>query len=367
MKIDGAVEFSIEADLSFTQGYNSPDGKAFSPISHDLSQEGVSPSVLVFTRDFYPAAYSVNIIIHQELNTRRYKIRLDLDHLPREAHRVLICLDGSALLQLKVFRRLQMTTRLGTDQSIVQNEAFSAEAFDGQSVVLASLSRMEQGWAMGSPGIALPGRAEKWSGGGLNATMGNRLLSYLHADLPNAMSPWVTDKGSMSMMEVSHLIKHGLSTHLDQVYTLGKQTALGVDRLEVEQLSGCNERQQEMAEYATILLYAAAEVWPDSGLDGNRKAFIRRMIGEGADWTKVFPIQKSREAEGAVGALLYRADNTPQWVKTVLGALPKDVVIEYAATAERADGAYKILPLRYLIPHLSEERRVNALEVDLGL
>jgi len=366
MKIDGVVEFAIEADLRFTQGYNSPDGKAFSPISHDFSQEGISPSVIVFTRDFHPAAYSAEIISHQVLNTRHYKIRLDLDRLPSEAHQVLICLDGSALLMLKVFRSLQMITRLGADESILHNEAFNAEVFDGQSVVLASLSRTEHGWVMGSPGISLPGRAKNWFESGLNAKVSKSLLRYLHADLPNAMNPRV-DTGEMSLMQVEHLVRYGHSDRLDQVYSLGKLAAFGADTLEAEQLAGSRELQREIAEYATIMLMAAAEVWPDSGLDGDRKAFIRRLIADGADWTKAFPVRKSREAEGAVGALLYRADNTPQWVKTVLGSLPKDVVIEYAASPECADKAYKILALRYLIPHISEAMRANVLEVDLGL
>jgi hypothetical protein len=366
MKIEGAVEFSLEAELRFTQGYNSPDGKAFSPVSDDLSQEGVSPSVIAFTRDFFPAAYSAEIISQQVLNTRTYLVRLDLDDLPSEVHQVLICLDGSALLNLKVFRSIQMTTRLGADESILQNEAFSAEAFDGQSVLLASLCRTEMGWELGAPGIALPGQAKNWLCSRLMAKANTSLLRYLHADLPNAMNPRM-DIEAMSPMRVAHHVRYGFNNRLEQMYKLGKLAAFGVDSLQEEHVAGNEDLRREIAEYATIMLVAAAEVWPDSGLDGNRKAFIRRMIAEGADWTKVFPIQKSREAEGAVGALLYRADNTPQWVKTVLGALPKDVVIEYAATSERADGAYKFLPLRYLIPHLSEERRVNALEVDLGL
>lgn len=366
MQIEGAVEFSLEAELKFTQGYNSPDGKAFSPISHDFSQEGVSASVIVFTRDFYPAAYSAEIISNQVLNTRHYAVRLDLDRLPSEAHQVLICLDGSALLMLKVFRSLQMSTRLGADESILHNEAFNAEAFDGQSVVLASLSRTGDGWAVGYPGISLPGRAENWFEGGLNAKVSKSLLRYLHADLPNAMNPRV-ETGAMSPMQVEHLVRYGHSNRLDQVYSLGKLAAFGADNMDEEQLAGCHELHWEIAKYATIMLMEAVEVWPDSGLDGDRKAFIRRLIAEGADWTKAFPVQKSRESEGAVGALLYRADNTPQWVKTVLGALPRDVVIEYADTPARADNAYKILALRYLIPHLSEEMRVNTLEVDLGL
>jgi hypothetical protein len=248
----------------------------------------------------------------------------------------------------------------------LHNEAFNAEAFEGQSVVLAILHRSENGWVVGSPGISLPGRAKNWFEGGLNAKVSKSLLRYLHADLPNAMNPRM-DTGAMSPMQVEHLVRYGHSNRLDQVYSLGKLAAFGADNLEVEQLAGSRDLQREIADYATIMLVAAAEVWPDSGLDGDRKAFIRRLIAEGADWTKAFPVQKSRETEGTVGALLYRADNTPQWVKTVLGALPRDVVIEYADTPARADNAYKILALRYLIPHLSDEMRVNTLEVDLGL
>lgn len=293
-------------------------------------------------------------------------LKLNLNDVKSDVGKIVICLDRSGSGGVGPLKEITLNAYNGSPASGANDVFFHVAGLKNAfSVVLAVLSRQGDRWAVGYPGVALEFSSEQWMGAGAS-TISNRqnVVGVLRSTLPNALSPEIF-RGRFDAPSVTHFLKHSPSSLLSKIYAAGKSVQFG--GMKSGDAHNPSVGGQQLPQYATQMFLGLWQTWPDHALDVDRKGLLKELFADGADWRQAFPVSPD-DAEGhPIRTLHMRSLHRPRWAAAVLSLIPEDLVLEYAHTTEKADTLYDINPLKYLMDHISENRRVSTLEADLGL
>lgn len=294
-------------------------------------------------------------------------LKLNLNDVNSDVGKIVICIDrsgtgGVAPLKEITFHAYNGAPANGADD-IFFHVAGLKNAF---SVVLAVLSRQGDRWALGYPGVALTLSSEQWMGQN-PSVISNRqsVVGVLRSTLPNALSPEIF-RGRLDAPSVTHFLKHSPPGLLSKIYTAGKSFQFGAITAQ-SSVAKIPRGGQTLQQYATQMFLGLWQTWPDHAMDEDRKGLLKELFADGAQWEQAFPAVVDDPEGNSIKTLHMRAYQRPRWAEVVLSLIPEDLVLAYANSTEKADALYDINPLRYLMDHISENRRVSTLEADLGL
>lgn len=294
-------------------------------------------------------------------------LKLNLNDVKSDVGKIVICLDRSGSGGVGPLKEVTFNAYNGSPASGADDVFFHVAGLKNAfSVVLAVLSRQGDRWAVGYPGVALEFSSEQWMGASSSAFANRQnVVGVLRSTLPNALSPEIF-RGRFDASSVTHFLKHSPPSLLSRIYAKGKSFQFGVTA-QSREAQHPPVGGQQLQQYATQMFLGLWQTWSDYALDADRQALLKELFADGADWKQAFPVSPD-DAEGhPIKTLHMRSLHRPRWAAAVLSLIPKELVLEYANTTAKADVLYDINPLRYLMDHIGENRRVSTLEADLGL
>lgn len=294
-------------------------------------------------------------------------LKLNLNDVKSDVGKIVICIDRSGSGGVGPLKEITFNAYNGSPASGAADVYFHVAGLKKAfSVVLAVLSRQGDRWAVGYPGVALEFSSEQWMGAN-SSTIPNRqnVARVLRSTLPNALSPEIF-RGRFDAPSVTHFLKHSPSSLLSRIYAEGKTFQFGATT-QSRQAKSPQGGGQQLQQYATQMFLGLWQTWPDHALDGDRQGLLKALLADGADWVQAFPVVADDPEEHPIKTLHMQSHHRPRWAAVLLSLIPQSLVLAYANTTEKADALYDINPLKYLMDHISENRRVLTLEADLGL
>jgi hypothetical protein len=293
-----------------------------------------------------------------------FKTNLNLLGMP--IHKIVICLDrpgheGIAPLKAIAFSCEEHASCCEPEFFDLLGQAHS------KSAVLTVLSREGERWWVETPGVALPYLSEDWMDEGeWTTTACKRVWASLSQSLPNALSPEILHN-QFDLETVTHFLKYSDPGLLGKIYAAGKAFQFRPEVVSNTAVKGDDPMVLTLKEYATHMFLSVWNTWPDNSLNAGRKNLLRGLLADGADWIQAFNDLPGDSDAHPISRLQCRAFERRNWVAVMLALMPKNTVLEYVISTEKANAMYHINPMRYLIPHIGEELRVSTLEEDLGL
>jgi hypothetical protein len=295
-------------------------------------------------------------------------LKLNLNDVKNDVGKIVICIDRSVSGGVGPLKEITFSAYNGSPASGADDVYFHVAGLKKAfSVVLVVLSRQGDRWAVGYPGVALEFSSEQWMGGNPSAISNRQnVVGVLRSTLPNALSPEIF-RGRFDAPSVTHFLKHSPPSLLSKIYAAGKSFQFGAMTAQASVAEKAAEGGQTLQQYATQMFLGLWQTWPDHALDGDRQGLLKALLADGADWVQAFPVVADDPEGHPIKTLHMRSHHRPRWAAVVLSLIPQSLVLAYANTTEKADALYDINPLKYLMDHISENRRVSTLEADLGL